>query len=76
MKTTYLRISLCIPIRSTQCSNGLEIHSTTSVYSPKVAKARGDHTISFIRMPLDFDHGFIKRGQWYHKTLSTRYTVV
>jgi len=42
----------------------------------KVAKAGKVHTITFIQTHLNFDHGFIKHGQWYHKTFLTCYTVV
>ena len=44
-----------------------------AVYSPKSSR---DHTISSIQTHLNFDHGFIKRVQWYYKMFSTRYTAV
>ena len=42
-------------------------HGISNIYSPKVAKARGDHTITFIQMHLDFDHGFINVGSGIRK---------
>ena len=56
-------------------------HGLTNIYhfgmlTKKIAKASRNDTISFIQKPLNFDHGFIKYGLWYHKMFSTCYKVV